>query len=104
MNKNILTENEEKVLLLIFWLEGSASEKEAKKVLGWNDEVLSEVRNSLVSKELVHNFTPDIQFGKNGKTEALKILMKRHFPALKKGPHARRSSPYDTGACRVVKL
>lgn len=78
--KNTLTENEEKVLLLILLLEGSASEKEVKKVLGWNDEVLNKVRNSLVSKELIHNLTPELQFGKNGKMESLKILIKRTFP------------------------
>lgn len=72
MNENTLTENEEKVLTLILLLEGSASEKEVKKILGWNDEFLSEVRNSLVSKEFIHNLTPELQFGKNGKIEALK--------------------------------
>lgn len=79
MSKNTLTENEEKVLILILLLEGSASEKEIKKVLEWNDEVLKGVRNSLVSKELIHNLTLELQFGKNGKTEALRTHIKHLF-------------------------
>jgi hypothetical protein len=80
MNENTLAENEEKVLLLILLLEGSASEKEVKKVLECNDEVLREARSSLLLKELIHDLTPEFQFGKNGRTEALKILTKRLFP------------------------
>lgn len=77
----MLTENEEKVLTLVLFCEGSVTEKGAKQVLGWDDEVLNKVRNSLVSKEMLHNLTSDIQFGKKGRSEALKILMKRLFPA-----------------------
>lgn len=80
MDDNIaLTENEEKVLILILLEGGSMSVKTAKKVLGWKDEFLNETRKSLVSKELLHDLTPDLQFGKNGRIEALKIHTKRLF-------------------------
>lgn len=76
---NHLTENEEKILILILLEDGSLSVKTALKVLEWNDTVLHETRKSLVEKELLHDLTPDIQFGKNGRIEALKIHTKRLF-------------------------
>jgi len=42
MSETILTENEERVLILILLSEGSATEKGVKRVLDWNDELLSE--------------------------------------------------------------
>ncbi len=80
MNEHILTENEQKMLILILSEGGSASVKTAQKVFGWSDEVVNETRKSLISKELMHDLTPDLQFGKNGRTEALKIQVRRLFP------------------------
>ncbi|MBI2120191.1 MAG: hypothetical protein HYT94_01040 [Parcubacteria group bacterium] len=94
----MLTENEEKMLILIFLEEGSASVKTARKVFGWSDEVLNETRKSLVSKELMHDLTPDLQFGKNGRTEALRIQMRISFPVKESRCERKRVSPYDTNA------
>lgn len=80
MNSDALTEDEEKILIVILLSQGSVSEKTVKKVLGLSDEVLSGTRSSLVSQDLMHDLTPDLQFGKHGEREALKIFMKRLFP------------------------
>lgn len=77
----MLTVNEEKFLILLLLCEGSATEKGAKEVLGWNDETFTEVKNSLVSKEFIQKlaFTPELHLWKKGKVEALKIHMRRLF-------------------------
>jgi hypothetical protein len=95
MNENTLTENEEKVLALLIFTEGSVTKKGTKEVFDWNDEVLTNVMNSLVSKEMLHNLTDDLQFGRNGRIEALKILTKRLFPAPYKYPGL-RTPPHIT--------
>lgn len=60
----------------------SIAEHTVKKILGWSDEVFIESRNSLIAKRLIHDLQKgQLQFGRNGKIEALKIQMKRYFPA-----------------------
>lgn len=96
MNKQRLTENEEKILFLIFF-EKSIKESEIKKILDWDEKTFTEARDSLLSKELIHTLQQgELQFGKGGNTEALKILVKCCFPlkAAKK-PHVGWTTPSE---------
>jgi hypothetical protein len=79
MNEIALTENEEKILILILF-EHSITERAVKKILEWDDEVFTKSRDSLLAKKLIHNLQPEeLQFGKRGKEQALKIVVKRGF-------------------------